>query len=145
MKKTVFVATAALVAGVHAAIAGAAGTISVPVSGIKNEEGVVRCGLYSSAATFRQPGAEMKGSVAKISGGSATCSFSGVPAGTYAVAVFHAENNETEIQLGMFGKPKQGYGFSKNAGGALSPPSFDDAAVAFDGTKASWPTIRLRY
>ena len=86
----------------------------------------------------------MKGSVAKISGESANCSFSGVPAGTYAVAVFHAENNETTLQTGTFGKPKEGYGFSRNAGGMFGPPSFEEAAIAFDGSKASWP-VHLRY
>lgn len=145
MKKvTLLFAVAALHAGSIAALAGAAGKITVPVSGVRNDEGVVRCGLFSSAATFRQAGAEMKGSIAKISGGAATCSFSGVPAGTYAVAVFHAENNETSLETGMFGKPKEGYGFSRNAGGGFSPPSFDEAAIAFDGSKASWP-VHLHY
>ena len=44
-----------------------------------------------SASTFRQPGAQYKGVIAKISGGQANCVFSGVPAGNYAVALFHAE------------------------------------------------------
>jgi uncharacterized protein (DUF2141 family) len=141
---TRFFLAAAMFATPHAAMAGSSGTITVPVSGVRNSNGVVRCGLFSSAETFRQAGAEMKGSIAKISGGSATCSFSGVPAGTYAVAVFHAENNEATIQTGMFGKPEEGYGFSKTAGGAFGPPSFNQAAIEFDGHKASWP-VHLRY
>jgi len=74
----------------------------------------MRCGLYSSADGFREPGREMRGAVAQIKNGSATCLFSGVPAETYAVAVFHAEHNETQMETGLFGKPKQGYGFSNN-------------------------------
>ena len=38
----------------------------------------------------------MRGAVAPIKNGQATCVFSGVPAGTYAIAVFHAEHNETQ-------------------------------------------------
>jgi uncharacterized protein (DUF2141 family) len=53
----------------------------------------------------------MRGAVAPIKNGQATCVFSAVPAGTYAVAVFHAERNETQMETGLFGKPKQGYGF----------------------------------
>ena len=70
--------------------------LSVAVEGVRNDSGSVRCGLYSSADGFREPGREMRGAVAPIKNGHATCMFSGVPAGTYAVAVFHAEHNETQ-------------------------------------------------
>jgi uncharacterized protein (DUF2141 family) len=56
----------------------------------------VRRGLYSSADGFREPGRETRGVAAPIKNGQATCVFSGIPAGTYAVAVFHAERNETQ-------------------------------------------------
>jgi uncharacterized protein (DUF2141 family) len=81
---------------------------------VRNDSGSVRCGLYASANGFREPGREMRGAVAPIKDGHATCVFTGVPAGTYAVAVFHAEHNETQMETGLFGKPKQGYGFSNN-------------------------------
>lgn len=144
MNKTLFGIIGFFVIQSSLAVAGASGSITVPVSGIRNNEGVVRCGLFSSAATFRRPGAQVKGSIAKISGGRATCSFANVAPGTYAVAVFHAENNEATIQTGSFGKPTEGYGFSNNAGGSFGPPSFDEAALSFDGSKASWP-VHLNY
>ena len=74
------------------------GRLSVSVEGLRNDSGSVRCGLYSSADGFREPGREMRGAVAPIKNGQATCLFSGVPAGTYAVAVFHAEHNETQTR-----------------------------------------------
>jgi uncharacterized protein (DUF2141 family) len=99
--------------------------LSVSVEGVRNDSGSVRCGLYSSANGFREPGREMRGAVAPIKDGHATCVFSGVPAGTYAVAVFHAEHNETQMETGLFGKPKQGYGFSNNPSSMFGPPSFE--------------------
>jgi uncharacterized protein (DUF2141 family) len=92
------------------ASAQSSGKLSVSVTGVRNDSGSVRCGLYSSADGFREPGREMRGAVAPIKNGQATCVFSAVPAGTYAVAVFHAEHNETQMETGLFGKPKQGYG-----------------------------------
>jgi glycosyltransferase involved in cell wall biosynthesis len=89
----------------------------------------VRCGLYSSPDGFRVPGREMRGAVARIRNGHATCVFNGLPAGTYAVAVFHAEHNEAQMETGLFGKPKQGYGFSRNPSSAFGPPSFASAAA----------------
>ena len=60
------------------------------VTGIRSNDGVVRCALYNS------PGQEWRGVIA--------CVFSGVPAGNYAVAFFHAEHNETQLTPGLFGK-----------------------------------------
>jgi hypothetical protein len=44
----------------------------------------------------------MRGAVAQIKNGLAACVFNGLPAGTYAVAVFHAEHNETQMETGLF-------------------------------------------
>ena len=118
--------------------------LSVSVEGVRNDSGSVRCGLYSSANGFREPGREMRGAVAPIKDGHATCVFSGVPAGTYAVAVFHAEHNETQMETGLFGKPKQGYGFSNNPSSMFGAPSFDSAAFTYSGGALHVP-VRLSY
>src|SRR5262245_57610470 len=78
------------------ASAQSAGKLSVSVGGLRNDSGSVRCGLYASPDGFREPGREMRGAVAPIKNGLATCVFNGIPAGTYAIAVFHAEHNETQ-------------------------------------------------
>ena len=101
-----------LTAVTGAVSAQAADRVSVPVSGLRSDDGVVRCGLYAGAEAFPKAGQESRGVIAKIKGGQATCVFNGLKPGTYAVAAFHAENNETQMQYGMFGKPKEGYGFS---------------------------------
>jgi uncharacterized protein (DUF2141 family) len=118
--------------------------LSVSVEGVRNDSGSVRCGLYSSANGFREPGREMRGAVAQIKNGHATCVFSGVAARTYAVAVFHAEHNETQMETGLFGKPKQGYGFSNNPSSIFGPPSFNSAAFTYDGGTLQVP-VQLSY
>lgn len=126
------------------AMAQSGGRLSVNVSGLHSDNGVVRCGLYASADTFRKPGREVRGVVARPNGQRATCVFSGVAAGSYAVAVFHAEQNETQIEYGMFGKPKQGYGFSRNPSSSFGPPSFEAAAFDFTGGNQTLP-VTLQY
>jgi len=113
------------------ASAQSSGKLSVAVTGVRNDSGSVRCGLYSSADGFREPGREMRGAVAPIKNGQATCVFNAVPAGTYAVAVFHAEHNETQMETGLFGKPKQGYGFSNNPSSTFGPPGFASADFSY--------------
>jgi uncharacterized protein (DUF2141 family) len=119
-------------------------TISVPVTGLQSDAGSVRCGLYASAATFRKPGQEALGAVAPIKSRAATCVFSNVPAGTYAVAVFHAASGETQISYGLFGKPDQGYGFSRNPASLFGPPAFSAASFAYKGGPVAMP-VKLSY
>lgn len=126
------------------ALAQSPGRVTVTVLGLHSNDGVVRCGLYDSAAAFRKPGQEVRGVVAKPDGQRAACIFNGVPPGKYAIAVFHAEKNETQIEYGMFGKPKQGYGFSRNPSSGMGPPSFDAAAFDYAGGNQTMP-VTLQY
>jgi uncharacterized protein (DUF2141 family) len=118
--------------------------LSVTVTGLRSDQGTVRCGLYASADSFRQPGREFRGVAAPVKGQQATCVFNNIPPGTYAVAAFHAEQNETRMEFGMFGKPKQGYGFSRNPSSTFGPPSFSAAAFEVKGGPAAMQ-FRLQY
>ncbi len=142
IRATLAVLAAAAIVG--SASAQNANVITVTVEGLRNDKGMVRCGLYNSAVGFREPGKEFKGEAVPISGGKANCVFNAVPPGSYAVAVFHAENGETQIETGMFGKPKQGYGFSRDAKGSFGPPSFDAAAYKYPGGSSVWP-VHIEY
>jgi uncharacterized protein (DUF2141 family) len=130
--------------GATAADTQGANRIGVSVSGVRSASGVVRCGLYANPNGFPQPGRELRGTSARINGQSATCVFSNVPAGTYAVAAFHAERNEPQIEYGAFGKPKQGYGFSNNPSSAFGAPSFAAASFNYGGGSQS-VGVRLQY
>ena len=144
--RTLFVtcAVVAAFASMSAALAQSANTITVVVDGLRNDQGNVRCGLYNSPVGFRETGKEFKGVVAPISGGKATCLFSDIPPGSYAVALFHAEHNETTLPTGAFGIPKLGYGFSRDAKGSFGPPSFDACAYKYTGGPSTWP-VHIQY
>ena len=145
MRKVAFTLLAlGLVAGVGAADAQAADRISAPISGLRNDDGVVRCGLYAAPEAFPKAGQESRGVIAKIKGGQATCVFNGLKPGTYAVAAFHAENNETQMQYGLFGKPKEGYGFSRNPSSSMGAPKFAAASFDYTGGAQTVP-ITLNY
>jgi uncharacterized protein (DUF2141 family) len=76
---------------------------------------------------------------APIASQQATCTFTNVPPGTYAVAYFHAEKGETRLRTGFFGQPEEGYGFTRNATGAMGPPGFNAAAYGYAGGATTWP------
>ncbi|TMJ25458.1 MAG: DUF2141 domain-containing protein [Alphaproteobacteria bacterium] len=123
----------------------AAGSINVAITGIRNDQGLIRCGLYSSAAGFRVPGKQFRDATGKIQGGRAVCAFNAVPAGTYAVAVFHAERGESQVTFGLLGKPTEGVGFSRNPTMTTGPPSFEAAAFPVGGSSPVDLTVKLKY
>lgn len=144
--RTLFMAciASAALAWAGAAVAQSQNVITVQVEGLRNDQGVVRCGLYNSPVGFRDVGKQYRGVNANISGGKATCVFADVPPGSYAVALFHAEHNEETLPTGAFGIPKLGYGFSRDAKGTMGPPSFDSAAYKYAGGPSTW-TVHMQY
>ena len=80
-----------------AASAQSSGKLNVSVAGVRNDNGSVRCGLYSSANGFREPGREMRGAVAPIKNGQATCVFNGVPAGAGVPGFAHADDPHNSL------------------------------------------------
>ena len=70
----------------------------------------------------------------------ATVVFQNVPVGTYAVRFFHDENNNRELDKGMFGVPKEEWGCSNNVKATMGPPKFEDMLFPVTTDK----TIALR-
>lgn len=65
-----------------------------------------------------------------------------LPLGEYAISVHHDENNNGKLDTGLFGIPKEKYGFSNNAKGFMGPPSFKECVINF--TKDTTLTIVLQ-
>lgn len=110
--------------------AGEAGTVLVSMTGFVNDAGHVQCGLFDRQDVWRDESKAQKVMTARIESKHATCQFGEVAPGRYAVAVFHAQENESRVQYGLFGKPLQGVGFSNNPSITWGPPSFEDAAFS---------------
>ncbi len=68
-----------------------------------------------------------------------------MPAGTYAVGVFHDEDNDGEMDTSIVGRPREGWGVSNDVPPRrFGAPEFAPSSFEFDGTRK---TIRvtLRY
>jgi uncharacterized protein (DUF2141 family) len=109
-----------------------AGDLTVTVKGVKNAAGSVLGAVYDEAGFMQQPKAKAVGK-AKAQAGAVVLVFHGVPAGRYAVAVFHDANGDGQLNRNGLGVPTEGYGFSNDAQGAGGPPKFGQAAFSFDG------------
>lgn len=138
-----FLAFVIAIAGLAQTPASAA-DMALVVNGVANAKGLVMIAVYGGADTFRKDGSEIAAIRLKSRKGGVKVTLNDIPAGTYAVAVYHDENADQKLDANMLGIPSEGYGFSNDARGVMGPPSFEDAAVTLrDG--AATVTIELQY
>ncbi|HNW83703.1 MAG TPA: DUF2141 domain-containing protein, partial [bacterium] len=70
--------------------------------------------------------------------------FKDIPFGTYAVSVWHDQNDNQKMEKSLIGIPKEGMGVSNDAKGKMGPPKFKDAKFVIDKEKTEI-SITLRY
>jgi uncharacterized protein (DUF2141 family) len=114
-----------LVAASFSATATAA-DLTVEVEGVTSADGEVAVALFDNAAAF--PAKFAHGQRVKAEGKTAVVVFRDLPPGRYAVSAYHDANHNKKLDRGLFGIPKEPYGFSQDARGFGGPPEFRDAA-----------------
>jgi uncharacterized protein (DUF2141 family) len=113
-----------------AAFAGNRGeTLKVAVRGFENTAGLINVALFTGEKDFGNRDRMFRGVRIKPKGDESLAVFSELPAGDYAIAVFHDENENGKLDKNLVGIPKEAYGFSNDARGVFGPPSFSDAKV----------------
>ena len=96
----------------------------VEVHNVRSQKGVVYIALFKSGKEFPE-GKPTEGKKVDVKGNSVKATFSVEP-GNYAIAVFHDENNNGEMDKKIFGIPKEPYGLSNNFRPKMSAPKFSD-------------------
>ncbi|WP_394773974.1 DUF2141 domain-containing protein [Flavobacterium sp.] len=99
--------------------------LTVSVSGLKNNTGMVKVGLYNSEGTFLKT--IYKSEASKIKNNEVVVTFEGIPAGEYAISTYHDENSNGKLDKNMMGIPSEDYAASNNAKGFMGPPAYKDA------------------
>jgi uncharacterized protein (DUF2141 family) len=117
--------------------------LQVAVVGLRNDQGQVSCNLFTDPRQYPR-GDAFKEVRASIHKDSALCVFTGVPAGRYAMVVYHDENSNGHFDQNAFGMPMEGYGFSNNAAPLFDAPNFAAAAFDYDGRRL-YTVIDIRY
>lgn len=130
------------------------GSLTVEVTGLKNSAGQVCFSLFDSSEGFPRAEAAViarqcvAASTAAVESATAdealgamadslSVVFEGLESGTYAVSVLHDENEDSQINTGLFGVPTEGFGFSRNPTIRTSAPAFREAAVFLLGRSAT--------
>jgi uncharacterized protein (DUF2141 family) len=121
---------------------GHAGTIIVEVTGIKKVKGNIAISVFNSADTF--PGHDMGYQRVSITvtAEKVVYTFSDIPSGEYAIAVYHDVNANKEFDKNALGIPQEDYAFSNNASSPFGPPSFEKAKFRLDETYTAHITLQ---
>ena len=98
--------------------------LKVDIQNVRSPKGAVYIALYHSAKDFPM-GKPIDGKKISVAGLSAQATFSVEP-GDYAIAVYHDENGNGQMDKRVFGIPKEPYGFSNNVKPIMSMPKFSD-------------------
>jgi uncharacterized protein (DUF2141 family) len=132
-----------------AASAAQSSELRLTVTGVRSDSGELLIGLYETEKGFEGAiaNAETSGIMAdrnrlvgvamRARSGSQQAVFVQLPPGRYAVIVIHDENDDGRLDANALGVPTEGYGFSRDARGFLSAPSFDAAAVTIGDADVS--------
>ncbi|SEN87166.1 Uncharacterized conserved protein, DUF2141 family [Flavobacterium sp. CF108] len=104
--------------------------LTVAVSRLKNNAGIVKVGLYNSDGTFLKT--TYKSLASEIKNNEVTVTFDNLPAGEYAITTYHDENNNGKLDKNVMGIPSEDYAASNNAKGFMGPPAYKDAKFVLD-------------
>ena len=141
-----FTVASALSAPLEAQTTGTA-SLTVHVTGARNTKGKIRVALFRDGKGFPNDGSQaVHTQAADIDPQtlSAQVVFADLPAGVYAVSVFHDENMNAKLDKNIMGVPKEGYGASNNPKKKLGPPNFDETKFQLGGAGQS-VEIKLMY
>ena len=125
-----------------------AADLTVVVTGLRSETGIVRVALFDSEPGFPIDTSravalqQMDLSVTPTNHPRAVV-FKNLPEKTYAVSVFHDEDSDGKLKTNWLGMPREGVGSSNNAKGRIGPPRF--AAAAFPLAGNLWIVVAVTY
>lgn len=120
------------------------GSLSVIVEGISSATGKIMMAVFKDADGFpSEPQKAFQLQQLPATKGNHVINLNGLPNGKYALALYHDQNNDNQLNTNIFGAPKEGYGFSNNVKPVFSAPGFGEASFVVDGKKQI--KISMRY
>jgi len=121
------------------------GRVEITMTGFKNAEGQALVAFFLDDRGWPDPDESTFATLtAPISDGRAFAVVEDVPAGAFAVSVFHDEDGDRELGSGALGIPSEAYGFSADARNPFGPPKFEEARLELAAGETKQITIRVK-
>lgn len=117
-------------------------SLSIEVKGVKNSEGKISVAVYNESKGFLKFDRVYKTDTTKAKKGTTNLKIENLPVGEYALAIFHDENGNDELDTNWLGIPKEDIGFSNARMKTFGPPSFKECSIPFQ--KSCHITVTLQ-
>lgn len=99
------------------------------------EDSKIMVALYNSEDSFFDSEQIYRKLEVAVDSNTVFFTISDLPEGTYALTMFHDEDNDDEMDRKWYGPPKEGYAFSNNFTSNIRPARFNDASFELNGDK----------
>ena len=105
-----------------------AGEVTFIIKNFQSNEGKVEFGVYADPDEFLEETITVACQAEPIQEQQAkvVCE---LKSGTYAIAFYHDENDNGELDSNWLKIPQESIGFTRDAKGTFGPPDFEDAAI----------------
>lgn len=103
-------------------------SVEVDLIALRNTRGIVQACLTRNPAHFPDCSADPQALRQTVPASVRQLQFGNIPAGRYAVSVFHDENANQKLDT-LLGIPREGFGFSRNPVIRFGPPRFEKVSI----------------
>lgn len=100
-------------------------SLSIEMLGLQSSQGQAVFVVMDSEASHQGEAPVFAREIIAIRHGAAKLTLKNVPSGVYSAVIYHDLNANGELDRYFFGLPKEAYGFSNNARGAIGIPAFE--------------------
>ena len=142
MLKSLFLLATSATLAIAAAPAPETGTVTVRVTNLRNAKGRVHVDLCPEAHFLKDDCPYVASSPAQAP--VTVLVVRNIPPGRYAAQLFHDENVNDKMDRGLFGIPKEGFAFSRDAPIHMSPPKWREAEFVYPGGLQTIQ-VKMRY
>lgn len=98
--------------------------IDIEITEIKYISGKIKLGIFDKVHRYRTKTDPFLKTSKEVTDSVVIISFSDVPVGRYAIAVYHDENGDDTLNTRKLGIPIEGIGFSGKFNSRIKPPDF---------------------
>ncbi len=106
------------------------------------ESGSVNIGIFDTDSAFQSKQEPFVKASASVSDTSKIKAIIELPSGIYAIAVYHDENEDNQLNKKKMGIPEEGVGFSGTIKSKIRQPKFEEASFQLKNDTTIHITLR---
>jgi uncharacterized protein (DUF2141 family) len=118
--------------------------ISLAIDNLQSNEGNVHVAIYNEEEQFAKSLEPYRLKIYKApASGQLKLQLDSLPYGRYALAIYHDENSNGDLDKNLLGIPKEPYGFSNNPRAKWSAPTYKETSFELGSDRAQL-TVSLK-